>query len=924
MASQQGRGAWQPDFLTDIRPPANFPYRRLAKWATVVAGIIFIIVLLNMAKNVYTEWLWFDALGYRAIYSKAIVTRLWLFFAGALLFIAIFLGNIRLAQHLAKRDEPAILPFETILLIQSLTRISIIVLTLILALVFGAVASAQWENFLRFTSATPFVNFEGQPIADPLNGHNPAFYVFSLPFVRFIQTWLLGIVLMLILSAVAIYAVGLSLRGFQLTFARGVKVHVSVLVAILALIVAWSYWFDAKDLVLSSRGLRGTLFGANFTDANAKLFALRFMMGVTTAVGVMAVVSAFTRGVRLPVIAFGIWVASVIIVLAIYPNLYHRFRVQPSELAKELPFIERNIEMTREAFGLNRIEVSHFPTEGQLSSSDLLDNAATVDNIRLWDHRPLKDTYNQIQFLRPYYTFVDVDVDRYEIDGSRRQVMLAAREIAPENLPDEAQSWVARRLQYTHGYGLAMSPVTEFTSEGRPNFFVQDIPPRGAIPIDRPEVYYGENSEQYVLVNTKTQEFDYPTEQDIPVFTTYEGTGGVRLSSLLRRAAFAWRTTDFNLLISNEITSDSSILFIRDVRDRVRHIAPFLTLDDDPYLVAAEGRLFWIQDAYTTTQRFPYSQPYRQGYNYIRNSVKAVVDAYNGTVDFYIFEPEDAVLRTYARIFPDLFQPRSAMPPEIAEHIRYPEDLFNIQEELFRTYHVTDPRVFFAKEDLWSRPFEIFYDEPQTMEAYYVIMRLPGEAQEEFLLMLPFTPLNKPNLVAWLAARSDGENYGKLVAFTFPKDKQVDGPTQVEARINTDPLISQQFTLWGQQGSQIIRGNLLVIPLASSILYVEPIYLQADTLNFPELKRVVVAFGADSPVMAPSLSRSLEVALGRAPPTPLVGLPLPPDQQPDGQQQPEPGNDATPAPTPISLDELIETVEELLEQLQQLQEQQGR
>ena len=466
------------DFLS--RNP-NIPYSRIIRWSLVLGAIITVFILLNVAKNIYTEWLWFDSLGYRDVYTKGLFTRIWLFSAGAGMLIAVFLGNVLLAQRLARRQEPALLPPETIVLIRGLTTFGIIFFTIIFAITMGAVASAQWENLLRFTNTSSFVDSAGISISDPLNEHNPSFYIFSIPLLRFIQTWLLGLTILAILGVISIYAVGYSLRGFNWTFTRGVKLHVAVLFAILALLVAWSYWFDAKELVLSSQGLKGTLFGANYTDVTAKLFALRFMMGISVLVAIAAVVSAFRRGIVLPTAAFGVWVVAVIAVLVIYPAGVQRFRVQPSELVRETPFIERNIKSTRQAYGLDQIETSHFATSDGLPPEHIVKNPALIDNIRLWDHRPLRDTLNQIQFFRPYYTFLDVDVDRYEIDGEIRQVMLATRELAPEALPDTAQSWVARTLQYTHGYGVTMSPVTEFTAEGRPEFFVKDVPPQGRI-----------------------------------------------------------------------------------------------------------------------------------------------------------------------------------------------------------------------------------------------------------------------------------------------------------------------------------------------------------------------------------------------------------------------------------------------------------
>ncbi len=912
------------------RPPADIfgefgrgapdlPYRRMVRWGLVVLGLILIFSVLSAGKNVWIDWLWFDSLGYEEVFSKQLFTKIWLFFAGAGVFLLLFLGNGLVAARLARSREPAVLPPETIVLIQGFTRIGFAVVALLFALIFGLVAGGQWENMLLFIQAEPFLSSGGGDLTDPLWGKNPSFYVFDLPFLRFFQTWSLGIIMMMLLGALTIYGISLVVQGFKWRFSQGAKLHVAILAGLLAANVAWSYWFDINELVLSSRGLDGTLFGANATDATAKLLALRIMMGITSLLALVAVGCAYARNVRLPITAFGVWILSAIVVLMIYPSLYQRFEVQPNELARETPYIESNIELTREAYQLNDIDVRPFDLTGGLLPEQLLNDRAIVDNIRVWDHRPLRDTYNQIQFLRPYYNFADVDVDRYDIDGQTLQVMLSARELAPERLPPEAQRWVAQRLQYTHGYGVAMSPVTSFTEEGRPNFLVKDVPPRGVLDITRPEIYYGERSSEYVLVKTNTDEFDYPTQQAVPEFTQYEGEGGVAIGSFLRKAAFAWRFLDFNMLISSEMRPDSRILYFRNIAERTKKVAPFLTFDDDPYLVVADGKLWWMQDAFTTTRRFPYSQPATEDFNYIRNSVKVVVDAYDGSITYYSVDPNDAIIRTYSKIFPDLFVPIDEMPTNLRSHIRYPEELFKVQEFIFRTYHATDTRVFFTKEDLWDRPSEIFYDNPQPMEAYYVSMPLPGESEAEFLLLVPFTPLNKPNMIAWMVARNDGENYGQLVAYTFPKDQQVDGPQQVEARINNDPRISQQFTLWGQQGSQIIRGNLLVIPLEQSLLYVEPVYLQASTLKFPELKRVIVAIDDQRPVMEPTLERALRVALGLDPAT-STGFSGLVTEEPPKQKQVAPKPDAASGEGTPNLDQLIEDLERILESLRSLEE----
>ncbi len=546
---------------------------------------------------------------------------------------------------------------------------------------------------------------------------------------------------------------------------------------------------------------------------------------------------------------------SVIIFGGIYPAIVQRFQVEPSELARERPYIERNILFTRLAFGLDQIEVKDIPVELAPSEQDIANNSATINNIRLWDYRPIKDTYNQIQSLRLYYDFADIDVDRYEVDGSYRQVLLGVRELSPEKLPAQAQTWVNRRLQYTHGYGVALSPVNEISEGGLPNLWVKDVPPIGKFEIERPEVYYGERTDEYVVVGTNVEEFDYP-KGDTNVYTKYAGESGIRLNSFIRKLAYAWELGDINIIISGELTPESQLLYRRNIQQRVQHIAPFLKLDRDPYIVIDDGKLIWVQDAYTVSGRYPYSQPASGGINYIRNSVKVVTSAYDGSITFYLIDAEDALVNTYASIFPTLFTPIEEMPASLRAHLRYPQDLFQIQVSMYQTYHMEDPRVFYNKEDLWTIPVETYADAERVVEPYYVIMRLPGEEQEEFLLMLPFTPTQKDNMITWLAARSDEDNYGKLIAYNFPKDKLIYGPRQIEARIDQDPAISEQLTLWGQKGSQVIRGNLLVIPIENSILYVEPIYLQAERGRLPELKRVIVVSG-DGIAMELTLAQSL-------------------------------------------------------------------
>jgi uncharacterized membrane protein (UPF0182 family) len=540
--------------------------------------------------------------------------------------------------------------------------------------------------------------------------------------------------------------------------------------------------------------------------------------------------------------------------------------VAPNELDRELPYIAYNIQYTRQAFGLEHIEEYEFPAEEAVSPAAIETEQATIDNIRLWDHRPLLQTYNQIQSIRQYYQFIDVDVDRYTLDGNYRQVMISARELDPDRLPREAKSWVAQQLQYTHGYGVAMSLVSVISQEGLPQLTIRDVPPVSPMSIKQPEIYFGEKTEHYVIVRTGTPEFDYP-RGDEGIFTTYSGDAGINIGSFFRRVLFALKFQDPNFLLNTAIQPDSRLLYRRQIVERVREIAPFLRFDPDPYIVVADGGLHWIQDAYTTTDRYPYSQPYRpperrRPFNYIRNSVKIVTNAWDGSVRFYVAEPSDPLIQTFQRIYPGLFTAMDNAPPSIRQHFRYPEELFRIQSDMYRLYHMTNPRVFYLREDVWAIPQELFYEQRVPVSPYYVIMKLPGENRPEFIQMLPFVPGTRDNMIGWLAARSDEPHYGRLLAYKYPKDKLIFGPLQIETRIDQDPVISPQFTLWGQGGSRVIRGNLLVIPIGRSNLYIEPIYLQGTDSPLPELKRVIAATG-NRIVMEPTLEAAIAQLFGR-------------------------------------------------------------
>ncbi len=833
--------------------------RSLGRWLAILVLVIVLFVVLDILKSIYADWLWFDSLGYRSVFSKTIVTRIWLFFGGAGAFLALFLGNVFLARRLAPAaDEGGLIGGADHAAVRRLVLVGLVATALFLAVIFGSTASGQWDSVLRFMNSQSFGT------EDPAFHKDISFYVFKLPMLRFIQGWATAAVIVTTIFVAALYALRFALRGFAAEVTTPIRAHLSLLVVAVIGLFVWRYWLGIFDLSYSTRG---AIFGAGFTDLNAQLWAIRVLMGIGSMVALLILVNIFFPrglfgwGVVAPAAGAGVWVVMAIALGIIWPAMQQRFEVEPNELVKERTYIQRNIDMTRRAYGLDEVDERPFPAKAFVTAQEIDANSDTIENIRLWDHRPLLQTFDQIQTIRPLYDFLDVDVDRYVIDGRLRQVMLSARELNSGRLPQEAQTWVNSRLQFTHGYGLAMSPVSEVVEEGLPDLLIKDIPPVGIIDIAQPEIYYGEMPDHYVIVNTEEKEFDYPAG-DTSVQTVFEGEGGVRLNSFLRRTVYAWEFNDFNIVISDSLNDESRVLYRRNIQQRISEVAPFLRLDSDPYLVAVDGRLLWIQDAYTVTDSYPYSRP-SGDFNYIRNSVKVTVDTYDGTTTFYLVDPDDPIARTWDKIFPDLFTPFEEMPDSIRAHLRYPEDLFTVQADVYRTYHIRETQVFYNKEDVWNIPQEVFIDAQQPIEPYYVIMRLPGEDREEFMLILPFTPSNRDNTISWLAARCDGENYGKLLLFRFPTESLVFGPSQVESRIDQNPGISQLFSLWKGGGSDVIRGNLLMIPIGEGSIYVEPIYLRATTSELPELKRVVLANG-NSIAMEPTLGQAIDVVLGRA------------------------------------------------------------
>ena len=857
-----GGGSNAPIDLENLTIPPN-----AGGWLKLAAAgvlVVLLLIALSVGRGIYIDLQWFRSLDLSSVYLTVITTRLWLFFAGAVVYALIAAPSAVLAFRFSQGEmHPSLPPAVAQWMRKSLVWVTVFAI-LILSAIFGAVVSGQWETFLRFFNSQSF------GVTDPLYNRDIGFYVFTLPMITTIQGWLLGGLVVTLLGTGGLYFLLFSLRGLSFPVTFPVKAHLSTIAAVLFVVIAWSYWVDLYELLYSPGG---AAYGAGYTDVHARVPALRVLMAVTAAGAVLLVGNIFISGFRLVIAAVALWIGAVILVGTLYPAAVQRFQVEPNELTLERQYIERNIEATRRAYGLTDIQVQPFPATEEITAETIENHPGIINNIRVWGTGPLRSLYNQRQFIRPYYDFLDVDVDRYEVDGEYRQVLLGARELSPEKLPAEAQGWVNQRLQWTHGYGGAMSPVNEFTPEGLPNYFVQDVPPRGSFELDRPEIYYGEQSRNFVVVNSKEDEVDYPTDEG-PVYTQYQGRGGVPIDSFIDRLAFSWHFRDLNLLISGQVTNESRIQFRRQIQERILTLAPFLSLDRDPYLVIADSQLFWIQDAYTTSDQYPYSQPFEGGdFNYIRNSVKVVVSAYDGTVDFYVVDPADPIVATYQSIFPELFAPLEEMPASLQDHIRYPLDLFTIQAETYLTFHMTDSGVFYNREDQWSIPQEVVEGSKQPVAPYYVISQLLDSERDEFLLIQPFTPVNRPNMVAWLAARNDVPNYGELILYNFPRERQIDGPAQVEARIDNDAAISEQFTLWGQVGSTVIRGNLLVIPIEESILYVEPIYLQAENLAFPELRRIIVA-DATRVTMQPTLEDSLNDLFGGVTPPPVD----PPDE----------------------------------------------
>ena len=894
------------------RRPASF------RWLGLAALVLVLYLTVSVLKSIFVDVLWFQSVGYAGVYQTELIARVLLFVIGTLVTVAFLGGNILLARRFAPvGHEESFLDDIDPDAIRRMVGVLLVAGTLFLGVIFGSVASGGWETVLTWLNGQPFGHTDAQ------FGRDVSYFIFTLPAQHFFQQWILSLIVISTVASAAVYALSISLQRFELQINQRMRIHLSLLVAAIFLAVAASTALGIFDLVGSHGGI---VHGATYTDVNARLPVRYILIALALFAAVATAANPFlsAEGFRAPLFAIGLWGFAGLVGGAVYPQIVQSVTVEPNERLREAPYIERNIAATRFAYGLDQAVETPFPAEQSVKQADLDANPDTLANVRLLDPIPLRDTFNQIQAIRQFYTFSDVDVARYTVGGKTQQVMSSAREL--DITRAQGTNWTRERLQLTHGYGAVVSPVNEVVAEGLPKLLTYDIPPKSdVLPITEAgsRIYFGEKTDQYVIVHSSEPEFDYPLGTG-NASTSYADDRGIQLNSFVRRALLAWELGDANLLISGQIHADSRLLMNRQIQKRVEKVAPFLQLDSDPYAVVIDGRLMWMQSAYTTSTAFPYSQPgvVLPDMNYIRNSVQITIDAQTGDMHFYTVDAQDPLLATWSRIFPGLFQPNEAIPAAVRAHMRYPLDLFKIQSQLYLRYHITDPSVFFIGEDVWNIPTEKKDTKEEPIEPYYVTMALPEGGPQasapkpvEFVLIMPFTPRSRQNTVAWLAGRSDGTNFGKLRAYRFPTEDLVFGPAQIEARIDQNPGISQQITLWNQSGSSVVRGNLLMIPVGTSFLFVEPIYLQAQDSRLPELVRVVVANG-NQIAMEQTFPAALDVVMGKRPSSLAGGAQL------DPTKPATPGATATPTPQPSRTPVPGATapagsIEELLRQAQQ-------
>src|SRR4051794_11656016 len=945
------------------QPPGwRLMFRRVGMAAAVVL-VVFVLFLAAAGIDLWTDAIWYTSVPFDAVFWTRLGAQLGLFAAALVVALVALLLNLWLAGRFApppdperpgriremagrladaqrqadmtarmtgpgrpggpgvrvsREDAPAMFDADDVPDLVPVAVWGLAILAVFIALGIAGSVSGAWSTLLLWIHRVPFS--PTGTVTDPIFGRDISFFLFDLPFYRFAQSLLNGLLLACLVIAGARYLVH-STRGGEV-FVTRVRVHLAVIAGLYLLSVAFGYQLDKFELVHSTAG---AVPGVAYTDANARFLAYDVLTLLSGVAGALLVAGAFTQGVWPLGAIVIVWVSASIVLGRIYPEAIQRLTVDPNEFAQEERYIANNIAMTRLSFGLDAwVEKSYQGTE-PLTTEALVSEADTFTNARLWDYRPLQTTLDQLQTVRQYYDFHDVDTDRYLVDGTIRQVMLSGRELAIERNP-EARSWVNQRVIYTHGIGLAMVPVNEVTREGQPELWVRDLPPvasNGAPDVTQPRIYFGESDDHYVVTGARQAEFDIPGDSGAKdTTTTWTGKTGIRLDSTLNRLLFSLRFRDLDLLISDQITADSQLLFHRTLSDRLQRIAPFLRFDKDPYLVVDNGHLVYIQDAYTISDAFPHATAFDTGQldpasglagddvNYIRNSVKITMDAYDGTLHFYVSDPSDPIIRAWQGVFPSLFQPISDMPAELVPHLRTPEELFNVQTRMFGQYHVTDPLILFNNTDRWTVPQAQQNEQVLPSEAYYVVMRMPGEPKAEFLLLQPMIPTSRPNMIAWVAARNDPAVRGQVYSFRFPSDTTIFGPAQIEARIDQDPTISSQVTLWNQSGSRVIRGNLIVVPVGDSLLYLQPVYLQSTSSAFPEFQKIIVA-SPTSIVWGDTLREalvSLMTPSGAPPPSPT------PAPSPSPGASPTPRPSATPAPggSPGPVDELPRDVDGLV------------
>ncbi len=846
--------------------PRTFRTRR---WLLVLIPFLLIVALVK-SSDLIQDWIWMSQVGYGEVFRRIFSIKLMLAIPAFVISFLFLWLNLRIALAGILRQQGRVSEGNVVLYMKQgavlspgVSKAAVMLVSAVLGVGFAVAFYVRWDVFLRFHWGGAF----GQ--SDPIFGKDIGFYLFHLPFYEIIQNSFSG------LTVLALAAVGLTYSQFGLLQPgmlqaghadRKIFGHLSLLLLFFMASWAWGIYLDRFELLYSTRGV---VYGVGYTAFHAERIGLWVMLIATVILGAFILICVLKRRFVLVLMGAGGYFVLYFLVLVLLPGVIQKYKVQPNELQLEAPFLKNNIAFTRKAFQLDRITEKAYPALSDITYKDIQNHEDTIQNIRLWDWRPILQTYRQTQEIRLYYQFDSVDVDRYHLaDGGTQQVMLSARQLASQ-LPEKARTWVNQNLQFTHGYGLVMSFVSKQAEGGLPVYVLQDIPPKSdyGLKVDQPAIYYGEEMPGYRIVATQIKEFDYPKGND-NVYTQYAGKGGIPLNHYWKKLLFAWTQSDINILLTGYLTPKSRIQIYRDVQTRVQKIAPFLGLDSDPYLVLADGKLYWIQDAYTLSDRYPYSQPTdvsQTKINYIRNSVKVVVDAYNGTVNFYVNDTADPVLKLYRSAFPHMFEPLESMPEALRSHLRYPQDLFKIQASTYMNYHMTDPQVFYNQEDLWTLPQEKYAGQAVTFQPYYILMRLPDTKKLQYFLMTPFTPQGRDNMIAWMGANCDEDDYGKIIVYQLPKERLTFGPIQIEAMIDQNAVISEQLSLWDQRGSQVIRGNLVVIPIDNSFLYVEPVYLLAEGVNIPQLIRVIVISGKKV-VMAPTLDEAIGEVFGTAAP----------------------------------------------------------